>query len=148
MESIRFSEGSIRFTLVSSKMPKRKPNRRTASAGSKLSAVILYEDRPARERALDFWHHVTRQHEPDDELVVDMISFAQLSQVDEARRTVSKAAVADFIVFAVSADGDVPDEIRSWIESWLGLRDAREGAMVGLVEGDRGIGAAASSKEV
>jgi hypothetical protein len=126
---------------------KRKPDYRRPNAGT-TSAVILYEDRASRERALEFWRHLAEQYEPGEELLVDMISFAHLARVDEARRTAPKAAAADYIVFAVTADGDVPDEIQSWIESWLGMRDAREGAMVGLVEGNRDPGATAGSKEI
>jgi hypothetical protein len=134
--------------LFANKMTKRKPEQTGAYGGNRLSAVILYEDRAARERALKFWEFLAQQHEADEELLVDMLSFAQLSQTEEARRTAPKAAVADFIVFAVSADGDVPEDVQSWIESWLGVRHAREGAMVGLVEGERGVGATAGSKEI
>jgi hypothetical protein len=143
-----FAEAFTRFNFVSTKMTKLKPERRSESAEPGLSAVILYEDRASRERALEFWQRLSQQQEANEELLVDMISFAQLSRADEARRTAPKAASADFVVFAVTADGDVPDEIRSWIESWLGMRDAREGAMVGLVEGDRSVGSTAGSKEI
>ena len=128
-------------------MTKRNTDRTYANAGT-TSAVILYETRASRKRALEFWYHLAHQYEPSEELIVDMISFAQLTRAEEARRTAPKAATADYIVFAVSAEGDVSDEIRSWIESWLGMRDAREGAMVGLIEGHRDPGATAGSKEI
>jgi len=35
-------------------------------------------------------------------------------------------------VFAPQSEGELPPEIRSWMEGWLGTRGEHEGALVGL----------------
>ena len=71
-----------------------------------------------------------------------------LDQSAEARKAAERAARADLIVFSLSAAGDLPEGVKLWIESWLGKRGEREGALVGLVEGERGLGGVACLKEI
>ena len=51
-------------------------------------------------------------------------------RTEQARRC---AATAQVILFALSSPGDLPAEVKSWIESWLHRREAREGTLVGLI---------------
>ena len=46
--------------------------------------------------------------------------------------SVEKAIVdADVVVFAMEARGDLPEELKLWIEKWLNKRGEREGAIAG-----------------
>ena len=45
----------------------------------------------------------------------------------------NKAATADMILFSMSSAGDLPHEVKLWIERWLNRRSEREGALIGLV---------------
>ena len=65
-----------------------------------------------------------------------------------AHSAVEKAADADVVVFAMEARGDLPDEIKLWIEKWLNKRGEREGAIVGLLHREEGWHGAASFREI
>jgi hypothetical protein len=60
-------------------------------------------------------------------------SFHLLGHSIAGRDAARKAASADVVVFAMGAEGDLPDEIKLWIENWLNKRGEREGALVGLL---------------
>src|SRR5262249_26515763 len=45
----------------------------------------------------------------------------------------NRAAKADLILFAVTSEGDLPNEVKHWIEHWMNRRGEREGALAGLV---------------
>lgn len=65
-----------------------------------------------------------------------------------ASQAAERAAGADLIVFAMTGSGDLPQEIKLWIEEWLGKRTAHEGALVGLVETESGPCPIACLKEI
>ena len=127
-------------------MKKRQSDQSDTPASAKLSTVILYESSVARERALQSWHDFERSH--DERLDVDWFSFAQLNQAGPAREAARKATVADIVVFATSEEGELPGEIKMWMEGWLCKRHAREGTLVGLVERKHGIAPTAGLKEI
>ncbi len=56
--------------------------------------------------------------------------------IDSAQATelADKAAYADYVVFASACEGDLPRELKIWIEGWLTKRGEREGTLVGLME--------------
>ena len=96
-------------------------------------AVILYENASARELAYQFWHRIEERHPAGEKFDVNWWEFEVLGSPVEAGKASRKAVRADLIVFASGGEGDLPDAIKLWIESWLGKRREREGAIVGLV---------------
>jgi len=129
-------------------MVKRKPSDITVEAEPGVSAVILYEDAEARERAHEFCHRMEEQRGPQENLAVHWFSFEQLQRSDDAVRAFVKVVDADFVVFAAAADGELPRAIRFWLESSLRKRRAREGVMIGLIPRERGVGATSGSREI
>jgi hypothetical protein len=63
-------------------------------------------------------------------------SFHLLSHPGTGGDAAQKAAEADVLVFAIKAGGDLPDDVKMWIEKWLNQRGEREGALVGLLAGE------------
>src|SRR5205085_6805218 len=61
-------------------------------------------------------------------------SFADLEDARSARDAATKAAGADLIVFATARQGEIPGLVKDWVETWLGQRGDREGALVGLMD--------------
>ena len=115
---------------------------------SALRAVIVYENPALREPAIQFWQAVEKENPSVQHAPPDWCPFDLLGRPDEARRAAEQAARADLIVFSVSAEGDLPDELKLWIETWLGKRGEREGAIVGLVAQPSNPFALACFKEV
>jgi len=79
---------------------------------------------------------------------MDWWSFTLLCHPTMASNAVEKAAGADVVVFAMEARGDLPEEIKLWIERWLNKRGEREGALVGLFGRQEGVQEMATFREI
>ena len=109
--------------------------------------VVVYENPSIRERAVRFCERlIDDQKSPGMDM--DWWSFTVLSHPTLAQSAVEKAANADVVVFAMDARGDLPEEIKLWIERWLNKRGEREGALVGLLNGEEGFPEIGSFREI
>jgi hypothetical protein len=97
------------------------------------SVVVVYETPAIREHAVRFCERL--EHERDSAASAEMNwwSFRFLGHSATGSHAAQKASRADVVIFAMDAAGDLPDEIKSWIELWLNKRGEREGALVGLL---------------
>ena len=111
------------------------------------SVVVIYEDPSIRERAVQFCERLMGEQQ-SAELNMDWWSFPLLSHADMAHSAAEKAARADVMVFAMEARGDLPEEIKLWIEKWLTKRGEREGAIAGLLHHDEESHGMASFREI
>lgn len=100
--------------------------------------VVVYEAPPIRERAVRFCERLALEQKSAD-MDLDWWSFTLLSHPPMAQNAAEKAAGADVVVFAMEARGDLPEEIKLWIEKWLNKRGEREGALVGLLDREEGL---------
>jgi len=116
-------------------------------ARSAKSLVVIYEDPAIRERAVRFCERLAEEQNFPD-MNMDWWSFPLLSESTLAHDAVEKAAKADVVVFAMDARGDLPEEIKLWIEKWLNKRSEREGALVGLLGRQDGLQEIASFREI
>jgi hypothetical protein len=96
------------------------------------SVVVLYEDPPVREIAVDFCDHLVRRFWDKCGFEVSWWSFAQLRELAAAREATRRAKAADLIVVAVQQDPDIDPLAQAWLETGLKQRGEREGALVGL----------------
>lgn len=95
--------------------------------------MVMYETPAIREHAVRFCERLSEEKDCAPVSEVNWWSFHLLSHAITAEDAARKAAGADVVVFAMRAKGDVPDEIKWWIEAWLNKRGEREGALVGLL---------------
>jgi hypothetical protein len=114
-------------------MVNRKASRPAPPKGRAPRAVIVYENPPAREVASQFWQRIEQQSPGAENLDVSWWTFEVLADPVEASEAAEQAASAELIVFASGIEGELPERLKAWIESWLGKRQEREGAIVGLV---------------
>ena len=94
--------------------------------------VVIYESPAIREHAVRFCERLVDEQK-SVALEMNWLPFHLLGRPELASDAVQKASEADVVVFAMSASGDLPDEIKLWIERWLNKRGEREGALVGLL---------------
>ena len=109
--------------------------------------VVVYENPSIRERAVRFCEGLIEEQKSPG-MDMDWWSFTVLSHPTLAQNAVEKAANAGVVVFAMDARGDLPDEIKLWIERWLNKRGEREGALVGLLDAEEGLLEIASFREI
>lgn len=105
----------------------------------------MYENPSVREHAAQFCDLLSEQ---SARLEVTWWSFALLENAIGARDAAQRAAAAELVVFAFTAGGDLPAEVKRWVENWLGRRSEHEGAIIGLAERETGPGDIASPKEI
>ena len=111
------------------------------------SVVVVYEEEVTREVAVNFCDHLVERFWSRAGFDVSWWSFALLEDPGAAWQAAQKAIHADIIIFATRPEGEMPQRIREWIESWLGQREDREGAFVALIdESGAGVGAGAGKQ--
>ena len=121
-------------------MPNRNASQMKPELIEPSRVFVLYENAAAREHAL----RATR-----DLAIAHWWSFARLAGSPRAAEDASsKAATADMVVFAITPAGDLPGEIKLWIETWISRRSEREGVIVGLVSRRESPGEIACLKEI
>src|SRR5690348_8957965 len=108
-----------------------KPNNGTSRETRCVS--VIYENPEIREHASRFCQKVAEECDGPAEFELSWWSFDMLKHAIMSGDAALKAARADLVVFAMTAGGDLPHEIKLWIENWLGKRGEREGALVGLL---------------
>jgi len=109
--------------------------------------VVVYEEPAIRDRVMRFCERLADEQK-SAEMDMDWWSFPHLGEPGRAHEAVEKAARADVVVFAMDARGDLPSEIKMWIEQWLNKRGEREGAVVGLLNREEGIHEMTSFREI
>jgi hypothetical protein len=95
--------------------------------------IVIYENAEAREMAIRSSQELAALLPASAGLNVNWWSFALLSDAAFASSAAQKAVKADLLVFAITPEGDLPQEIKLWLEDWICQRRVREGAVVGLV---------------
>jgi len=114
-------------------MVKHIAKQKKAQASSSRCVVVVYESTGIREHAVRFCEKIGHEPATGALLETDWWSFRFLSHPASADDAALRAARADVVVFAMDAWGDLPEEIKQWIERWLSQRGEREGALVGLL---------------
>jgi hypothetical protein len=99
------------------------------------SVVILFEDKPTREKAVKFCDQLVERHWSRCEFKMSWLSFSGLGDPNAARDAGARIGGADIVVFAARPDGHVPGAVIEWVEGWLANRKDREGTLAGLING-------------
>ena len=100
----------------------------TAQATEAKCVVVVYESPAIREHAVRFCERLAEE-EKSATLEMNWWSFHLLGHPEFGSDAVQKAAKADVVVFAMNSGGDLPEEIKLWMERWLNQRGEREGAL-------------------
>lgn len=110
------------------------------------SIVVVYEDAAARERAVAFCDQLVSRYWAELEFNLSWWSFAGLEDAGSAKDAAEKAVCADLVAIAAEPEGDFPQPVKSWVETWLTQRGDREGMLVGLLELVAGTGSLEGQK--
>jgi len=124
---------------MNSLLPKSKAADSLAKKGDLFSAVVLYEDHATRGRAMDICDRLVHKFWADVEFDISWLRFDFLNDSTLAGDAVRLAARSELILLAAHAGRELPTAVRSWIESWLPVREPGFGVLVAMVgtEADR-----------
>lgn len=119
-------------------MKERVISDRNVADQTKGDVLVLYENTLTREQAAKLWEEFGARNGGDAGPEIQWFCFEDLISPDAASAVADFGAGAEVIVLALTADGDLPEHLKSWGEKWLGKRGEREGTLVGLVSGRSG----------
>src|SRR5438128_7460923 len=104
------------------------------------SVAVIYEDKAAREHAVKFCDHLVERFWASHGFDVSWFPFSALQEEQTAKEAAQKAIEAEVILFATRTEGEMPLEVKAWIESWVIQRGDREGSLIGLTDPGTSLG--------
>ncbi len=112
------------------------------------SVVVVHENKAAREAAVELCDRLVERFWNNYGFDVTWWPFENLHETTHALEASDKARAADLIIFAASPEGELPEHVCAWVESWLRPRCEREGTLIGLMETAENTASSASHKHV
>lgn len=108
--------------------------------------LVVYEDTRTREETVHVCDLLVERSWSRCRFDINWCSFSMLQESLPAREAIEKAIPADLVIFALKPEGEIPERVKVWIESWLELRGKREGRLVGLRDPGPGLSARTPEK--
>jgi len=102
---------------------------------SALNVVIAYEDLETGKRAMKTYEYMVQQLGDQCLFANQMWKFDVLAVPKLKDFAAKDAAAAEIIIISAHGNRDLPGEVKSWIEMWLGFK-TEAGALVALFDGD------------
>ena len=101
------------------------------ATGETWSVVVLYEDKPTRDRAMATCDHLVRQFWTEVEFDFHWWRMDFLADPGMAQTAALDAREADIIIFS-SAEAEFSPVILRWFDQWPEQRGGREGILLDL----------------
>jgi hypothetical protein len=98
-----------------------------------LGVLVIYEDFPARLRIQHVYWMLMRELSDEFNFDCSWYGFQDLEIPRSAARASAAAANADLILFSVDLETELPPAVKSWIESWIGVKAAQDAALAALL---------------
>ena len=105
-----------------------------AEPKSVFRVVIAYDDFAAGKRAMDTCNFLASQFAGEIELRSSMWKFDVLRSTKLSQIAVDDAIDADVIIVANRRDSGLPDEVKSWVNSWVPRKRDPAAALVALLD--------------
>ena len=102
---------------------------------SALNVVIAYEDLETGKRAMKTYEYMVQQLGEECLFANQMWKFDVLAVPKLKEIAAKDAAAAEIIIISAHAGHELPAEVKSWIEMWLGYK-TEASALVALFDGE------------
>ena len=96
--------------------------------------VIIYEDGPTGKRAKLFYDKLIHQLEDECAFSLQLWSFQVLAIPEIRKAAADSIAEADFVIFSLRGEAELPPRLRMWIETWPGQNFDRDPMLIALVD--------------
>jgi hypothetical protein len=100
----------------------------------KFKVVIVYEDGPTGKRAKLFYDKLIHQLEDECVFSLQLWSFQVLTIPEIRKAAANSIAEADFVIFSLRGEAELPARLRMWIETWPGQIFDRDPMLIALVD--------------
>jgi len=125
-------------------LPKHSQPNLTMENNPAFNVVIVYEDFAAGKHAKETYDYLVHQLGQDYEFTNQMWKFDVLGNSKMKEMAVKDAVTADLIIVSTHGVGELPAEVKSWIEEWTAHK-SNAMALVALVDRPVGEDAAVSA---
>jgi hypothetical protein len=98
------------------------------------SITVVYQDTPARERAIWLCHHLVREFWAEIDFRFSWWRFKYLAEPEIAGAAADAARESDMIIVSARVADALPSEVSDWFESWTASRESRDAALVVLTD--------------
>ena len=98
------------------------------------SVVVLYEDKPTRDRAMVLCDRLVKNFWADVEFDFHWWRTDFLDDPRMAQTAAADAVTADIFLFSSSPESGLSPMLLNWFESWSGEREQREGMFLDLTD--------------
>ena len=119
----------------------------------KFKVVIIYEDGSTGKRAKLFYDKLIHQLEDECVFSLQLWSFQVLAIPEIRKAAADSTAEADFVIFSLRGEAELPPGLRMWIETWPRQIFDKDPMLIALVDkttarGDRNALTLAYLREV
>jgi hypothetical protein len=102
-------------------LPQSTPDQmQTYDAKPQFNVVIAYEDFATGRHAQETFDFLARNLEPELILDSQMWKFDVLGNAKLREMATRDAAEADLIMISTHGEGDLPPEVKGWVDEWIG----------------------------
>ena len=100
----------------------------------KFKVVIIYEDGSTGKRAKLFYDKLIHQLEDEYVFSLQLWSFQVLAIPEIRKPAANSIAEADFVIFSLRGEAELPPRLRMWIETWPRQFFDRDPMLIALVD--------------
>jgi len=100
----------------------------------KFKVVIIYEDGSTGKRAKLFYDKLIHQLEDECVFSLQLWSFQVLAIPEIRKPAANSIAEADFVIFSLRGEAELPPRLRMWIETWPRQFFDRDPMLIALVD--------------
>jgi sulfite reductase alpha subunit-like flavoprotein len=105
----------------------------TMETRASFNVVIMYEDFAAGKHAKETYDYLVQHLEREYEFTNQMWKFDVLTNAKMKEMAVKDAVMADLIIVSAHGLGELPREVKSWIEQWVPQKSNAMAALAALV---------------
>ena len=103
-------------------------------AAEQLAVLAAFEDSITGRRVKDFCQGLSRQVGQHCQIIEHVWLFSTFRLRELQEIAAEEASASDLIVISVHQAESLPDEVRSWIDLWLGQKGARQAVLLALLD--------------
>lgn len=109
------------------------------AADSKLNMLIVYEDYPTGQRAINLCRQLALRGTPDMHFEYNLWRFDVVHLPAIGALSADDAAKADLVLFSAWADTELTPGLETWIQSWLPKKVDQVSALIAMINLPGGI---------
>jgi hypothetical protein len=100
----------------------------------RLTVSAVYEDRATEDRVNDFCQSLSSDLGQHCEIIRGMWPASELRLPQLRSIAADEAALADLIIVSVHAVESLSDEMKGWVDQWIGRKDRRAAVLLALFD--------------